>query len=76
MPGEGITVVILAPRAYRARMMTAARCLTKAAEMDALCRLYTDDDMRESCMNTANGWRNAAILARHQEAWAETNPNP
>lgn len=56
--------------------MTAARCLTKAAEMDALCRLYTDDDMRESCLRTANGWRNAAILARHQEVWAVAKKEP
>ena len=56
-------------------MMAAIRCLVKAAEMDALCRLYTDDDMREECLRTANGWRNAAILARHQEVWAEADPD-
>ncbi len=50
-------------------MMTAAECLAKAAELDAMARNCPDEHDREGFARTARGWRSNAIVARHQEAW-------
>lgn len=56
-------------------MMTAAECLVKADENDALARDCPDGFAREAYLNTADGWRRTALLARQQEAWAEAHPD-
>lgn len=56
-------------------MMTAAQCLMKASESDHLARRYLDPSLREACIETANGWRRVAVMARQQEAWDAAHPN-
>ena len=56
-------------------MKTAAECLAKADENDALARNSPDGFARDEFLNTADGWRRTALLARQQEAWAEAHPD-
>jgi len=51
-------------------MKTAAECLARAAELDALSALPETHLGREEYANLALHWRKAALLARQQEAWA------
>jgi len=55
-------------------MKTAAECLAKADELDALARDCPDRFARDAYLNTADGWRRTSLLARHQEAWAAAHP--
>jgi hypothetical protein len=56
-------------------MKTAAECLAKADENDALARDCPDGFTRDAYRNTADGWRRTALLARQQEAWTEAHPD-
>jgi len=51
-------------------MRTAAQCLARAEENDALAKASPDGIMRDSYRCTADGWRRTALLARQQEVWA------
>jgi hypothetical protein len=55
-------------------MKTAAECLAKATELDAMARDCPDGIARDGYFSAADGWRKTALLARHQEAWAEDHP--
>lgn len=56
--------------------MTAAQCLAKAREADALARRHLDPVLREVCIDTANDWRRAAIMAHRQELLKRVRPGP
>jgi hypothetical protein len=56
-------------------MKTAADCLAKADEIDALARDCQDGFARDAYLSAADGWRRTALLARHQEAWAAAHPD-
>jgi hypothetical protein len=56
-------------------MKTAAECLARADENDAWARDCPDGFERYAFLNTADGWRRTALLARQQEAWAAAHPD-
>jgi hypothetical protein len=56
-------------------MKTAAECLIKADENDRFARDCPDGFERDAFLNTADGWRRTALLARQQETWAAANPD-
>ncbi len=55
-------------------MKSAAECLAKADEFDALGYDAKTQLEREEYARLGLHWRKAALLARQQEAWAETHP--
>ena len=54
-------------------MMTAVQCLAKADEMDQRAAASADAEARGGYKAIALHWRQAATLARHQEAWANAH---
>jgi hypothetical protein len=54
-------------------MKTAAECLAKADELDALARNCPDGAARKGYLSAAEGWRRTALLARHQDAWSRAH---
>jgi len=51
-------------------MLSSAECLAKAKQLEDLARTCANKVDRDSCLETAAGWRKSAGLALHQEVWA------
>jgi hypothetical protein len=50
-------------------VLTFLECLAKADGLATRARDCTSPELRNIYVETAQGWRRTAILARHQEAW-------
>jgi hypothetical protein len=55
-------------------MLSSVECLARAAELDAIARVCIRKSERDSYIETAEGWRRTAIIARRQEAWETLHP--
>lgn len=56
-------------------MLTSLQCLARADKLDARARQCAKPSDRDAYIETADGWRRNAVLARQQEAWTKLHPD-